>query len=75
MFIDINDVQPNDIIQILPDHKWEYSLAVVSEVKSWGVVAYIHIPEKGDAYIRLNTNEFVKVGTAIYVVADEDEVN
>lgn len=60
-------LQVGDIIQIKPPHAWAYCILMVSEVKSFGCQAYIEIPDKGQAYIRLNKNEYIKVGRAEYV--------
>ena len=37
---------------------WCGTILVVDEVKSWGVMAFVHIPMKGDAYIRLTPKQF-----------------
>lgn len=69
----------HDIVQITnPEHKWYPCLIVVSEVKSFGIQGYITIPTNddkpnGQAYIRLNTNEFEKVGEAIIIPEEEGE--
>lgn len=61
------------IIQITnPDHHWFASLLVVEEEKSWGVMAYVHIPANdgtsgGDAYIRVENKDYEIVGKAIIV--------
>lgn len=65
-------IEKDDIIQIVPDHKWGGCLAVVDEPKSFGCQAYVTIPgpdgNAGEAYIRLNWNEFEPVGAkAIFV--------
>lgn len=64
-------IEKADIVQILPkcgNPAFHYCLAVVDEVKSWGVQAYVqalgndrHEPG-GQAYIRLNNDEFEAVG-------------
>lgn len=56
-----------DVIQIAPPHKWGGCLAIVDEVKSWGVQAYVPIPNNdgtppGNAYIRLNNGDFESLG-------------
>jgi len=37
---------------------WCGTVLIVDEVKSWGVQAFVHIPMKGDAYIRLTPEQF-----------------
>lgn len=32
-----------------------------------GVQAYIHVPNQGDAYIRLKNGDFEKIGSAVMV--------
>jgi hypothetical protein len=60
-------MEENDIIQIAPPHKWGGCLAVIDEVRSWGVQAYVSIPSNdgqppGRAFIRLQTGEFEAIG-------------
>jgi len=66
----------DEIIQILPAHKWGGCLAIVSEVKSWGVLAYVTVPGSegmpaGHAHIRLVAGDFERIGAkATYIPAD-----
>lgn len=61
-------VNVDDIIQITnQDHNWFGCILIVSECKSWGVQAYVPMPLEGDAYIRLETNDFEVVGKAVIV--------
>ena len=57
--------EPGDIIQIVPAHHWARALAVVDEVKPWGVVAYVIVPHNdgtgGAAYIRLRSVDFERI--------------
>jgi len=54
-------VEKNDIIIILDMH-WNGCVAVVDEVKPWGVQCYVKIPLKGNAYYRVKTDDFEIVG-------------
>lgn len=71
------DIVENSIIQIAPSHKWGGCLAVVDEVKAFGCQAYVTIPYNdsepcGDAFIRLNWDDFEPVGArAIFVRASD----
>lgn len=61
------NVVPGEIVQILGHHKWAFCLAVVDEVRSWGVQAYVRIPhndgtEPGNAFIRLDSADFEPLG-------------
>jgi hypothetical protein len=59
----VADLSPGDIVQIGPSHPWACCLAVVDEVRPWGVMAYVHIPkEEGQAYTRLAWADFEVVG-------------
>lgn len=63
-------MQVGEVIQIKPSHKWGGCLAVVSELKSWGCVAYVSIPANdgtppGQAYIRLHDDEFERLYTMV----------
>ena len=72
------EMEVGDIIQITKeDHSWFGCLLMVSEVKSWGVQAFVAIPCRNDrrevnrAYIRLNADEFELVGKAVMIPQDE----
>jgi hypothetical protein len=69
-----NHLEKDEIIQIVPSHKWGGCLAVVDEPKSFGCQAYVTVPDaesSGRAYIRLNWDEFEKLGIkAIFVLED-----
>lgn len=67
--INSKEVKPNDIIQLTENahEDWVACLMVVSEVKSWGVLAYTKIPCKGDAYLRVPFEQFEIAGHAILV--------
>lgn len=51
--------------------EWAGCVLIVSEEKSWGVQAYLRIPTKGDAYIRLPWDAVEDIGEAVLVAADE----
>ena len=63
-----------DVIQITDEkHAWFPALLIVSEVKTWGVVAYCIVPTSNDgneqptqAYNRLEFGTFEKVGAAVF---------
>lgn len=64
-------MKKGDIIQII-DQKdnWYPCLLIVDEVKSWGVQAYILIPnndgrDPGIAYYRISNGKFESVGVAL----------
>lgn len=66
-------LQPNAIVQITNDkHHWFPALVIVSELKNFGIQGYCTMPTKGNAYIRLNYEDFDLVGMAA-VVVDEGE--
>lgn len=60
-----------DIVQIIDEtHPWFPALLIVDEVKSWGVRAYLHIPESNvesaccsKEYNRLDNEQIKRVGT------------
>jgi hypothetical protein len=80
---DIHSVEVRQIIQIRPDCKinpmFGACLAVVSEVKSWGVQCYVHaLGENGKpgglAHIKLPWEEFESTaGRVVWVRADPSE--
>lgn len=73
----MSEIKKGDIIQITKeDDPWFPALLVVSEVKPWGVQAYTLIlnsndgsKKPGNAYRRLKTELFEKVGMAAVVAA------
>ncbi len=68
-------IEPLEIVQIVPSHRWGGCFAVVSEVKTWGVQAYVAVPNSneapGQAYIRLTWDEFERVGASVIFVPDD----
>ena len=72
--MELRNIQVNDIVQIVDEsHPWFPSLMIVSELKSWGVQCYCHIPKsnaKNDtvqAYNRLSFDKIKLVGRAVVV--------
>ena len=70
-----NLVKENSVVQINEKGQegWIGCLVHVSEVKSWGVQGFIHIPMKGDAYIRLEWDKIDYIGEAILVHQKDDD--
>lgn len=74
-----NNAIRGSIIQITnPDHKWFPCLLIVDEVRGFGVLAYITIPtndekENGNAFIRVNTDDFECVGNSAVVIGGNDD--
>jgi len=65
------EIVKNDLVQIIDEnHGWFPCILVVSEVKSFGVQAYVTLPNQGDAYIRLNRQDYKKVGESLVVHDD-----
>ena len=53
---------------------WCGTVLIVDEVKSWGVMAFVHIPMQGDAYIRLKSDQYdILGGQAVIMPKKEDE--
>lgn len=65
-------VEVNDIIQLTESvtEGWVACLLIVSEVRSWGVLAYTKMPMQGDAYLRVSWENFEIVGRALLVHPD-----
>lgn len=70
----MREIIPGDVIQLTETAQegWIGCLMVVSEVLSWGVMAYITLPMQGDAYLRVKTGQFEIVGRAVLVRSDEE---
>ena len=68
------NVEYGDVIQANEEAKeWVGCLLIVEEVKDWGVIAGLKIPQQGTAYIRLKFTEFEKIGKAVLVPVKEEE--
>ena len=52
---------------------WCGTVLIVDEVKSWGVQAFVHIPMKGDAYIRLTSEQFESLHAESLFMPKEDD--
>ena len=55
----MNELKRGSIIQA-NEHAgaWCGTVLIVDEVKDWGVQAFIRVPMKGDAFIRLTPEQF-----------------
>ena len=65
-----------DIIQANENAgEWCGTVLVVDEVKSWGVQAFVHVPMKGDAFIRLTPEQFeiLSNGEAVFMPKEDDD--
>ena len=63
-------------MQIAEGHEWEYALAIVDEVESWGIRGYVRtLPGRdgpaGDAHVRLAYSEFYVTGGKAQITEDE----
>ena len=69
----MDELNEGDIIQITDEsNKWYPCLLVISEVKPWGVQAYITIPSNDgkqpqNAYYRIENGKFEKIGVAALI--------
>jgi hypothetical protein len=54
---------------------WCGTVLIVDEVKSWGVQAFVRVPMKGDAFIRLTPEQFeiLSNGEAVLMPQEEEE--
>ena len=54
---------------------WCGTVLIVDEVKSWGVQAFVHVPMKGDAFIRLTPEQFeiLSNGEAVLMPQEAEE--
>lgn len=59
-----DDVYPGKRIRIAFPGNWSNGMtATVDEVRSWGVVAVVELPEGGEAPIRLSWGEIVRAAS------------
>lgn len=66
-------VKERDAVQFVPDHEWGGCIGVVKEVRPWGAIVYLPIPNRGVAFMRAQTGDFVVVGKAEFILHDDDE--
>lgn len=69
-------LKKGDIVQLHPDYHPVFAacLMIVSETSKWGAVGYVLIPQEGGAgraYIRVPTDQMVKVGEVVWLPFDE----
>ena len=50
---------------------WAGCTLIVSELKSFGVQAYLKVPFKGNAYIRLIWEQVEYIGEAVLIAGDD----
>lgn len=59
-------IAPGAVVQIDPasDEVFGGCMVIVTEVRGWGVIGYMQMPEKERAYIRLGFGDIESVGKA-----------
>lgn len=58
-------IEVNDVIQVNENNeKWCGCLAIVEELRPFGVSAYLYVPHQGTIYLRLAHDEFDYIGKA-----------
>lgn len=72
------EVKPGDVFQSVESREgWRGAFVMVSEVKTWGIVGYVHVikthDESAKAYIRYKWDDIEYVGKAVLVPQDEAE--
>lgn len=64
-------IEKYDVIQATESAGvWCGCLLIVEEVKTYGVMAGMRVPNQGTAYIRLRWEQFERIGRAILVPAE-----
>ena len=65
------ELKVGDIVQITGEsQRWCGCFVVVTELKSFGIQGYMPVPHVntvGTAYVRLNKEDYERVGTAVLV--------
>jgi len=72
----MNEAKKGIIIQANENAgEWCGTVLIVDEVKDWGVQAFVHVPMKGDAFIRLTPEQFeiISNGEAVLMPKEEDD--
>lgn len=62
----MKQVKVNDIVQITKpiESDWFGCVIIVTDVGSWGIVGFMPIPNKGDAYVRVEHSNYAIIGQA-----------
>lgn len=70
-----DDIKVHDIVQIVDGGQegWIGCLLQVTEIRDWGVLAFVNIPCKGEAYLRVPYAQCVKVGTAVMIHPHDED--
>ena len=66
----MNELKRGSIIQANENAgAWCGTVLTVDEVKDWGVMAFVHIPMRGNAFIRLTPEQFeiLSNGEAVFM--------
>lgn len=66
------EIKRHDVVQINENHNWTGCFVYVTDVESWGIKGFVSMPSKGNAYVRLNWQQFNKIGEAIIQITDEE---
>lgn len=72
----MNELKRGSIIQANENAgAWCGTVLIVDEVKDWGVQAFVHVPMKGDAFIRLQPEQFeiLSGGEAVLMPQEAEE--
>ena len=72
------EVAVGDVVQIDPDKhpKFAACFAIVEEIRSWGVIAYVPVPDQQPgtiAPIRLAWDECVAIGHAVWAQKESED--
>ena len=69
----MNELKRGSIIQANENAgAWCGTVLIVDEVKNWGVQAFVHVPMRGDAYIRLKSDQYEMLGGTAVLMPKED---
>ena len=75
--IDTSRIVVGDVVQIVETHGragWVGAFVLVTELKGWGIMGYVHVVETHDkcgfAYIRLKWDDIEYVGKATLTPGD-----
>lgn len=71
----MTDIKKNSVVQVNENgpEEWMGCLMQVSELKTWGVLAWVKIPVQGNAYLRLKFEQIDYIGEAVLMPQEEDD--
>ena len=68
-------VAKGDLVQVNLDGQdgWIGCVLEVSDVRAWGIIGFVKIPCRGNAYLRVDHAHYIKVGKSVVIEHRDDD--